>query len=241
MHPIFLSPSKLSDYRNCPRCFWLANNMDMKAPRGIFSSLPGGIDRVAKTYFDKYRGALPPEISGKVPGVLFKDMAILSRWRNWRTGLKCTLEGNVTLGGALDDCLIDGECFIPIDNKTKGAQPKDDGAQYYQTQLDCYNLMLVKNNYQIKNCGYLAYWWPKEIAEGGIIKFGVDVYRLECSSARAIEAAQKAAECLRGQIPKHQGCELCEHILCRATGDVIFDKKQNQKEKENHENNKTGQ
>lgn len=210
--------------------------MGIKPPRGIFPSLPGGIDRVVKAYFDKYRGALPPELKGKVPGVLMENMGILSKWRNWRSGLSCSFEKEqVSLGGALDDCLVDGECYIPIDNKTKGSQPKDDGAQYYQTQLDCYNLMLLKNGHAIKNCGYLAYWWPQEIAEGGIIKFGVDVYRLECSSARAIEVAQKAAECLRGPIPKHQGCELCEHILCRATGDVIFDKKEG-----NDENNKTG-
>jgi hypothetical protein len=38
----------------------------VQRPRGIFPSLPGGMDIVIKKYFNKYRGSLPPELSGKI-------------------------------------------------------------------------------------------------------------------------------------------------------------------------------
>ena len=45
-------------------------------PRGVFPSLPGGMDNLIKKYFDTYRlqNKLPPEIDGKVEGVLMADL-----------------------------------------------------------------------------------------------------------------------------------------------------------------------
>ena len=50
------------------RLFPLVSNSPR--PRGIFPSLPSGMDRVIKTYFDHYRGSLPPELVGEVEGKL---------------------------------------------------------------------------------------------------------------------------------------------------------------------------
>lgn len=234
MEHINLSPSKLNDYNRCPRCFWIAQNHGIKPPRGIFSSLPGGMDRVIKPYFDQYRGTLPPELKGRVPGVLMSDMATLKRWRFWKTGPSITFnEHAVTLSGALDDCLIDSDVYIPWDTKTKGAKPKDNGAQYYQTQLDSYNLMLRENGHKIKDVGYLGYFFPirvdSAVTSGDALKsvehasctFGVDIYRLDCSADRAKELTFKAAECLRGPIPTAEGCELCEYILMRQNAKIL--------------------
>src|SRR3989344_3937655 len=66
---IRLSPSTgLNLFRDCPRCFWLHYNKNVHRPRGIFPSLPGGMDLVLKDYFDQFRGSLPPELEGKVRG-----------------------------------------------------------------------------------------------------------------------------------------------------------------------------
>ena len=214
--------------------------MSIKPPRGIFPSLPGGMDRVLKIHFDNYRGALPPELEGKVPGMLMKDMKKLRQWRNWRSGLKCFFEKEqIGIGGALDDCLVNGEFYIPLDNKTKGNIPKDSGAQYYQTQLDCYNLMLRENDYKIANEGYLVYWYPETVIESSVIKFGVEVFRLPCSADKGKEVLFKAAECLRGPLPSAAGCDLCEHVLLRAVKNVAIETKGGEREAKDHEDNKT--
>ena len=45
---VYLSPSALNVFNDCPRCFWLDKNKRMKQPRGIFPSLPSGMDKVLK-------------------------------------------------------------------------------------------------------------------------------------------------------------------------------------------------
>lgn len=81
---IALSPSALNLFKDCPRCFWLEKVRGIKRPRGIFPSLPGGMDRVIKVYFDHFRAKrmLPPELQISVfEGIsLFDNLPQLERW-----------------------------------------------------------------------------------------------------------------------------------------------------------------
>jgi len=47
------SPSKLNLVKDCPRCFWLEFNKKFRRPRGIFPSLPSGMDKILKNHFDE--------------------------------------------------------------------------------------------------------------------------------------------------------------------------------------------
>lgn len=219
---IQLSPSKLNLMNECKRCFWDANVAKIARPRGIFPSLPGGMDSALKAYFDEFRGNLPPEIEGKVPGVLFANQAKLKQWRNWRTGL--TYEDNtlgVKLIGALDDCLIDGDVYMPFDYKTKGWVPKTDGSEYYQTQLDCYGLMLEANGH--KTCGraFLMYVWPESAqlgtdSEQMLINFGIQICELGCEPERAKETIREAIKLINGKRPAASpACEQCRYETLR--------------------------
>ena len=61
-----LSPtSGLTFYKECERCWWLTKNTDWKRPTYGFPTLPGGIDKILKKYYDEFRtqNLLPPEIS----------------------------------------------------------------------------------------------------------------------------------------------------------------------------------
>src|SRR3989344_4511673 len=42
------SPSSLSLLKDCPRCFWLNFNKNIKRPDSIFPSLPSGMDKILK-------------------------------------------------------------------------------------------------------------------------------------------------------------------------------------------------
>ena len=200
-----ISPTTgLSLFNDCPKCFWLHYNAGVQRPRWIFPSLPGGMDGVIKTYFDRYRGALPPELVGKVRGALVKDQAVLERWRNWRTGLEVVdAKLGATLFGALDDCLVDGDIFYPLDYKTRGSTPQPgDSQKYYQTQLDCYALMLSENGFKAGREGFLIYYYPEQVAEGGAVRFAVYPVKIDVNGERARELFQKAVETLRGPVPK---------------------------------------
>mgnify|MGYP001603839858 CR=1 FL=1 len=58
------SPSTLNLLKDCPKCFWLQFKKDIKRPVSIFPSLPSGIDKTLKEYFDLFlqKNELPPEL-----------------------------------------------------------------------------------------------------------------------------------------------------------------------------------
>jgi hypothetical protein len=223
-----LSPSALGDFKRCPRCFWLAKNKKIAQPRGIFPSLPGGMDRVIKPWYDQHRekGILPPEIRD-FKGKLFDATLKLEKWRNWRTGLTATFEHNgisIVLSGAIDDLFVtDKNLFEPLDYKTRGAAPKHDGSseQYYGTQLDTYALLFQNNGMPLSGKGHLVYYFPRQEAivehfpnsTPSVIDFGfnTEVVTLDVDPKRAIEIAIKATECLmESKAPdSHPNCEHC--------------------------------
>ena len=212
---IKLSPSTLNLFLECKKCFWLDQVEGIHRPRGVFPSLPGGMDGLIKKYFDKYRveGKIPPEIEGKVDGVLMDDLDLLNKWRSWRTGLvyKDTETGSI-LSGALDDLLVNPEThlYMPFDYKTRGYDLKADSSSFYQNQLNCYALMLQENGLKQAGFGYLCYYIPKDVAEGGQVRFDVTVKKMELDPEDARKVFEDAIALIHGPMPTaHSECIYC--------------------------------
>lgn len=207
-----LSPFTLSIFKGCPKCFWLHINKNHQRPRGIFPSLPGGMDLVIKDYFDKYRGSLPPELKGKVKGVLLDDLKTLKLWRHWQTSLRYEDE-NVSVYGAFDDVLIDNDVYIPLDYKTRSSPPNHYTLGYYLHQLDIYTLLLAQNQYPTENLAYLVYYYPVEVGEKGMVKFEVLPEKVTTSVERAKKLINEAVTVLKGPQPvSHRECEYCNWL-----------------------------
>lgn len=202
---IRFSNSTLGTFEECPRCFWLEQHHKIKRPRGIFPSLPGGVDRVLKDYFDKHMsvGTLPPEMGELVGATPYADRAQLNAWRNWRN-LIIEVDGIAQLSGALDELIVwqDG-LHSPYDYKTRGAPPKDGASEdYYGTQLDIYHF-LVEEGCKLKcnGDGYLGYYWPADVTGHGDFKFSTAVVKLGTDPARAVQLVHDAVACLESATP----------------------------------------
>ena len=210
---IRLSPSALNVYLECAKCFWLEQVKNIHRPRGIFPSLPGGMDILIKKYFDKYRalGKLPPEIEGKVDCALFPDNEVLNQWRNWRTGLRYEdSETGAALSGALDDLGVKDKQYIPLDYKTRGFDVKVGGENYYKNQLNCYALLLRENNLKPASHAYLIYYIPKDLGERGMVRFDIVPKKVEVDPDEALKVFRQAVEFIRGPMPvSHSECEYC--------------------------------
>ena len=215
-----LSASALNVFNDCKRCFYLDRKMKAPRPRGIFSSLPGGVDGILKARFDSMRGQLPKEMqTGELDGWrLFSDAVLLGKRRNWRSNdlVHKDHKGN-TLVGALDDILENeaGDLMAPLDVKTKGTEPDQDYCErYYQRQLDIYALLLSKKH-DVAAFGALLYFWPVECADN-LIKFESKVFLLEVSAARAGSIFDEAIELLESdELPDASvKCEFCQ---CQST------------------------
>ncbi len=218
-----LSVSKLNRFNECPRCFWDQCNRKLEY-RGIFPSLPGGLDRVLKGYTDNCRtvGAMPIEMLRAVPAdaKLYGTVEEMKKMRHWKSNpvkpLIATKSGVVSLILAFDDLLVDARGISPFDWKSKGDKPKDNGAQYYQTQLDVYSLAGEVHGWKMSGVGYLGYLWPEGYDATGGMKMGSAVYELGCVSSRAMDLLERATACLSSARPaSSETCEMCKFELAR--------------------------
>ncbi len=215
---ISLSPSALNLFRDCPRCFWLEKIKSIKRPRGIFPSLPAGMDRVIKTYFDDFRkkGTLPPEfaVAGFKDVQLYANQAQLDLWREWKTGPRLEESDGSSLFGAIDDLMVKDGKYIPFDYKTKGSPTSpEDAEKYYQNQIDCYALLLERSGLPQAGHGYLLYYSPKQVSEKGWVNFNLQAIRLETKTDRAMKTFRAAVELLKGDLPESsERCEYCSWI-----------------------------
>lgn len=201
-----LSQSTLNLYRECPRCFWLKFRKNIKRPRGIFPSLPGGIDLVLKAYFNEYRikGEIPLLIKGKIEGKLAK-VPLNYKFIDW--------ENEIQITGKLDDCIeLKEGIYVPLDHKTRSSQPKNIkySYNYYKVQMDTYALLLVKNGLKIENIAYIIYYSPLrgELHKG--FPFEVSVHKLKTDPDAAYRLFIKAKKCIEGPLPEpNPQCEFC--------------------------------
>ncbi len=234
----YVSPSALGDFRKCRRCFWLDRNQKIKRPRGAFPTLPGGIDRVMKAYFDEHRakGTLPPEIADAMPGdgegtTLYSDTVHLTAMRNARKPVLQMIIGNVKLVGGIDDLLVGpGGGVSPFDVKTKGSliKPDADPFEWYRMQLNDYGLLLQAGGFALTGQGYLGYWSPVQVmAKPADLKamptstwmaFQCQVFEMDLDLEAARAEVMDAGTCLDGELPEADpGCETCAFVAEAAT------------------------
>ena len=233
--PISLSPSSMNVIREAPHFLWMEKNYKQPWPRGIFPSLPGGMDRVLKPHYDGWRakGELPPEVKsqGVVEGILYPDQARVNKWRargaNMLATVVTAVVDGVTYGvpfrGMVDDIVQVPDSRLSVfDFKTKGSEPKDgDTERYYGNQGDGYHLLFERNGFKATGKGYFAYYYPIAATGGGAatlgFTFGCEVKTIETNGARAEALVQEAIRILVGPMPSlTAGHEACEYLGARG-------------------------
>ncbi len=219
MKNIRLSPSSLNLFLDCPRCFWLQLVKNIRRPRGIYPSLPTGMDRVIKIHFDKYRALkkLPPELSEDLANdiKLFEAQEQLDKWRNWTEGLSWQDKEGYILKGAIDDLLMQGDKFIPLDYKTKGSKTSaQEAIKYYQNQLDCYGLLLEENHMPTIGYGFLLYYSPMLVEQNSDVRFMLQLIKVDINIERARKLFEQAVNVIKGNMPsENRSCEYCNWHL----------------------------
>ena len=215
-----LSPSALSLFKDCPRCFWLHQNDRHKRPKGIFPSLPSGMDKILKEHFDGFmeRGELPPEL--KEDSIcknmkLFEDKELLEEWRNNFRGIRYEDSDGNLLRGAVDNILVNGDKLIVLDYKTRGYPLKEDTPHYYQNQLNIYTFLLRENGYKTENYGLLLFYHPNKVLETGEVLFNTDMIKMKVNPLEGKKLFTDALKFLKGKCPKkheHDDCSWCNLV-----------------------------
>lgn len=214
MKPKF-TPSQIGLIKDCKKCFWLEHNKHFKRPRGIYPSLPSGMDKILKEHFDVFmkKGELPPEIKDMAEfkgAKLFDDENLLNKWRNNRVGIKYETDDFI-LKGAIDALLIRNKKFIILDYKTRGYPLKADTYRYYIDQQALYNFLFRKNGYDTEDYSYLLFYHPDKVV-GNVFLFHKDLVKIRTDVKKAEELIKKALKLISGKMPEADpSCEYCRY------------------------------
>jgi CRISPR/Cas system-associated exonuclease Cas4 (RecB family) len=204
-----LSPTSLNLFLECPRCFWLYINKNLKRPSIPVATITTGLDKVIKEHFNLYRakGVLPPLLQNKIPGKLMRDLPK----RGWLDFTDNKIEA--TLGGYLDECLDLGDnLYAALDHKTRGSKPENTH-KAHQFQMDVYTFLLEQNRFPTKRLAYLIYYIPKEVASKETIGFEVAPVEIKTNPEYAQKVFYDAIATLKKSIPPpHQDCGFCKWI-----------------------------
>lgn len=224
--PVRLSASTLSVLLDCPRCFWLQVNEELRRPQGPFPSLPSGIDAILKTAMDAFRkrGELPPELAATTSGTLFPDQQQLDRWRDSLRGdLRYTdAAREIEVIGGIDDLLVEKKRLTPLDFKTRGFPVKSDTHAHYQHQLDLYAWLLTKLGQHVSDRGILLFFSPTKYESQGMVRFRIEPVVVDTNVERADALLQRAVTVLRGALPaQHAECAFCHFVVSRGAQEAI--------------------
>ena len=214
-----ISPSSLALYRECPRCFWLQHNENVKRPSGPMSTLPNGVDYTLKNYFDHWRkdGGRPPLLHDKLKNLdmrLLEDEALIAKFRSRSFGL-FDKESGAYFQGMLDDALtLHNGNVIPLDNKTKGFPPGEEAHPAYGYQMSAYTLFLRENGIKTENVAYLVYWYldHKHMDIGNPLAFNISLLKMHTDPDAALTTFREAVAALKEPMPpRAKECAFCAY------------------------------
>jgi RecB family exonuclease len=180
-----LSRSKIDNFLNCPRCFYLDRRLGVGQPPGFPFSLNSAVDALLKKEFDIHRAggnAHPLMKHYKIDAVPFahKDM---EEWRNNFKGIQYLHEPtNLLITGAIDDLWVSpsGELII-VDYKatSKDAEVTLDADWQigYKRQMEIYQWLFRQSGFKVSDTGYFVYCNGKTDREAfdGKLEFDVKV------------------------------------------------------------------
>jgi len=223
-----LSPtSGLTFYKECERCWWLTKNTDWKRPTYGFPTLPGGIDKILKKYYDEFRtqNLLPPEISTHPKYKTLKpfhNQTKLTEYRRsrWRKA-KIEEQGLVykdenlrsILHGGIDELLetADGKLVV-LDYKTRALPPKENTVEWSRLQLNTYTFLLQKLGHKTENYALLIYYWPEKIKQNGDFQFNSEIKEINIDIDLVLSTWKDAVNTINPPSCPTTTCEWCEYF-----------------------------
>ena len=149
---------------------------------------------------------------------MFNDPELMKIWQSNFKGIQWEdPETSVILRGAVDEMLIKNGKLIVLDFKTRGYPLKEDTHEHYKDQMDIYNFLLRKNNYQTEEYTYLIFYHPHKVYADGHVCFNTDLIKIKVNIKNAENIFKKALKVLAGKMPKaDEDCEYCKYTKERC-------------------------
>jgi len=223
--PFKLSRSKIQDFLNCPRCFYLDRKCGTGKPPGFPFTLNTAVDTLLKKEFDKYRVVGESHslmIENGINAIPFTHPE-LEDWRMNFKGVQVLHEPtNFTITGAVDDLWVNpaGELIV-VDYKATSTSKEitldEEYRQSYKNQMEIYQWLLRQKGFKVSRTGYFVYCNGDDSKGSfdGKLEFSITVLPYEGDDSWVEQTLFKIRQCLEGDdCPEmRETCDFCNYRL----------------------------
>lgn len=252
-----VSRSKIDMFLECPRCFYLEQRLGVSRPSMPSFTLNNAVDFLLKKEFDSHRakGSTHPLMKNfGIDAVPFSH-EMMDEWRHNFTGVQyLDKENNLLIFGAVDDIWKNnktGELHVvdyKATSKDKEVKELEDTRWHnqYRRQMEVYQWLLRKNNFEVSDTGYFVYVNGQRDREAfdGKLEFDVNIIPYKGDGGWIDEILPKIKSCLVSEkIPKAgQMCEYCEYreSAGKAFKELVMGLKKDDEKKVTKNNSSTG-
>ncbi len=221
--PFRLSRSKLENFIQCPRCFYLDRRLGVAQPSLPAFTLNSAVDALLKVEFDSYRLQQKPHPFMTQSGLSLIPYAHpeLESWRHNFKGIRHHHQAsNFMLFGAIDDIWVDqkGQLFI-VDYKATSTNAEitldSEYRQAYKRQMEIYQWLFRQNRFSVSSTGYFVYC--NAVKDYGYfdkkLNFKLHLIEYRGHDHWVEQSLLDARECLSDdQLPSYgEDCEYCRY------------------------------
>ncbi len=231
--PYRLSRSRLENFVNCPRCFYLDRRLGIEPPSIPAYTLNSAVDELLKNEFDIYRVRQEIHPLMKQYGLDLVPLRhpMINEWREVFRGISFHHQPtNIVLFGAVDDLWVNpgGEFFVVDYKSTCSEGPISLDSEYrqaYKRQMEIYQWLFIQNGFSVSATGYFVYCnaTKRRPDFGGKLIFDQVILPYKGDSRWVSGVLEKAWECLQSPKlpPPTAGCEACGYLKAAhlASGD----------------------
>lgn len=221
--PFKLSRTKIQDFLDCPRCFYLDRKCGTGRPGSLPFTLNTAVDTLLKKEFDRYREQDRPHplmVRHEIDGIPFSHPE-LDDWRMNMKGIQALHEPtNFILTGAVDDLWINGAGeLIVVDYKATSTSKEitldEEYRKSYKNQMEIYQWLLRQKGFKVSKTGYFVYCngdTSKENFEGKL-EFSISVIPYIGDDSWIEPTLFMIRECLEGNIcpGRKESCNFCNY------------------------------
>lgn len=221
--PFKLSRSKIQNFLDCPRCFYLDRRFGTGQPGSLPFTLNTAVDTLLKKEFDCYRASgesHPLMIKHGINAIPFTHPD-LDDWRQNFKGVQFKHEpSNFIITGAIDDLWVNPDSeLIVVDYKATSTRKEitldEEYRISYKNQMEMYQWLLRQKGFKVSKTGYFVYCNGDDSKESfaGKLEFSISVIPYIGDDSWVEPTLFKIRECLEASVCPEQkaSCDFCNY------------------------------
>lgn len=222
-YPFKLSRSRIENFLNCRRCFYIDRRLGIDKPPPYPYTLNSAVDKLLKKEFDIHRGRGTPHPLMKHYGIDAIPMAheLIGEWRNTKHGIRFLHPStNFLVFGGIDDLWqdADGKLIIADYKATAKEREVNIDAEWqagYKRQVEIYQWLFRNNGYEVSDTAYFIYCNGRtdRTAFDGKLEFDVKIIPYEGNASWVDKTLIEIKKCLDSDVfpPSGTACDFCAY------------------------------